>query len=220
MDEFKLDTINQFVLQKHHLTEVTRIDDILQVIRDIGGLHATSATTPYISLFARCRDFTREKLDFELFQFRSLGRIRFVRKTVYLLPKEFISVAFAGTRSMNQPAPELFEKYLGINEHEIEKTSKLVLELLKGRGMTTKEIRAELKVDNNLPRIINLMCDRGQLIRETNKKSWKSNLHTYYLFNEYFPEVDLKELEESVAREKIIMLYIIIPVHFFLGFTM
>ncbi len=200
MDEFELDIINQFVLQKQHLTGGSKIEDILQIIRDIGGLHATGATTPYLSLFARCKDFTRVMLDLELFQRRSLGRIRYVRKTVYLLPKEYLSTAFSGTKSMNQPEPELFDKYLGINEHEIEKTSKLVLDLLTGRGLTTKEIGAELGMDKNLSRIINLMCDRGQLIRETYKKSWKSNLHTYYLFNEYFPEVELEEMDESAAK--------------------
>ncbi len=208
MDEFDQKTINQFLLIKQHLTEESKTDDIMQTIRDLGGLHATSATTPYISLFTRCNNFTRDQLDAEIFRKRTLGRIRYVRKTVFLIPKEFLSTAFSGTQKMNQPVVELYQKYLGLSEKEINQTSKMILKILKGRGLTTKEIRNELKADQNLWRIINLMCDRGQLIRESNRISWKSNLHTYYIFNEYFPDINLNEFSETAAKKRIIQQYL------------
>jgi predicted DNA-binding transcriptional regulator len=205
---FTINQVNQFLLSKQHLSDHTISNNIIQIVRDINGLHATDPKTPYISLFNRYNNFTKDKLDKEMFSNRTLGRIRYVRKTVYLLPRDFLSTAFSGTSRLNPPKVELYDKYLGISETEIENTSKMVLELLKGRGLTTKEVRKELQLDSNLSQIINLMCDRGQLIRETNRKSWKSNLHTYYLFSEYFPEINLNEIEESVAKERIILSYL------------
>jgi hypothetical protein len=228
MSAFTLDLVNRFLLDKQHLSQNTRSNDITQVIKDIGGLHATSATTPYISLFNRCKEFTREKLDSKMFNRRTLGRIRYVRKTVYILPRDFLSTAFSGTTELNLTNTQLYKKYLGISEKDIEDTSRLVVKVLKGKGMTTKEIRNQLKVDPklDLSRIINLMCDRGQLIRESNRKSWKSNLHTYYLFSEYYPGMDLNELESSVAKEQIILSYLsshgpatIIDMAWWSGFT-
>jgi hypothetical protein len=208
MPAFTLNQVNHFLLCKQHLSDNTKSENIVQIIKDIGGLHATSATTPYLSLFNRCINFSKDKLDKEIFVHCTLGRIRYVRKTIYLLPKDFLSTAFSGTTELNQLNSELYVKYLGISEKVVENTSKQILKLLKGRGMTTKEIRKELGADNDLSRIINLMCDRGQLIRESNRKSWKSNLHTYYLFSDYFPEIDLNELESSIAKKRIILSYL------------
>jgi hypothetical protein len=105
----------------------------------------------------------------------------------------------------------LYKKHLGIDEEKIESTFERIFKLFhsnSGRGMTAKEINTELENYNNISRIINLMCDRGKLIRETNRKSWKSNLHTYYLFSDYFPDIDLDEYDEPTAQEKIIIQYL------------
>ena len=56
--------------------------------------------------------------------------------------------------------------------------------------------------------IVNLMCDQGILIRGESKYGWKSNLHTYYLFHEYFPDIDLKEFTQAAAREAIVRYYL------------
>ncbi len=37
MKSIDLDLTNTFVMQKHHLTEDPRTDDLLQIVRDIGG---------------------------------------------------------------------------------------------------------------------------------------------------------------------------------------
>ncbi len=54
-----LERVNCFILGKHHLTEDSKIDDVVQITEDIGGLHATSPSTPYLSLFARAWNFKR-----------------------------------------------------------------------------------------------------------------------------------------------------------------
>ena len=94
-----LNSVNRFRLHKQHLTDESRSEDVVQIARDIYGLHATNPTTPYVSLLARARDFTRDKLDRELYVNKTLGKIRCVRTTVHVLPRETIPIAFAATKS-------------------------------------------------------------------------------------------------------------------------
>ena len=75
MKIINLDEINSFVLRKQHLTDDSRFDDIAQIVKDVGGLHATGSHVPYLSLFARTRNFVEEYLDEGLYVKRSLGKI-------------------------------------------------------------------------------------------------------------------------------------------------
>ena len=73
-DAFKLQAVNRFILTKQHLSEDSKIDDIVRITRDIGGLHATSATTPYLSLLARTNKFAKETLQEALYQKKKTGQ--------------------------------------------------------------------------------------------------------------------------------------------------
>lgn len=200
MDIISLDSLNSFVLQKHYLTEVPGTEDLLQIIRDIGGLHATLSTTPYISLFLRSENFKREDLDEALYSHRLLGKVRYARKTVYILPKERVATAYAALKSLLLTRFEVYIKHLGLTQNEYASITREILAIVKGCGKTTKEIKSELKGDFNVSAIVNLMCDQNLLIRSRPKSGWKSNIHTYYSFNEYFPDLDLDEMEEFSAR--------------------
>ena len=92
--------MNRWVLKKQHLTVKSKGANILEVVNDIIGLHATDPLSPYLSLYARMKNFNRQELD-ECWEGKKLlGKVRFVRKTVYVLPKETIPAAFAAIRSM------------------------------------------------------------------------------------------------------------------------
>lgn len=208
MNRITLSQANHFVLRKQHLTDESRSEDVVQIVRDVGGLHATSSKTPYLSLFSRMRKFSREILDEELYKKRNLGKIRYIRKTVFILPKETISAAFVATRSLVEPTSEQYSKFLGISEKQYETISKRIMKILEGRGMTTKECKKELGTALNISPIVNLMCDKGLLIRGEPQGGWKSNIHTYYLFREYFPDVDLKAIDEGEARRLVVEQYL------------
>jgi len=208
MSNITLNLVNHFVLHKQHLTDDSKIENIVQIVQDMGGLHATGSTTPYLSLFSRTRNFTRKMLDEELYLKRRLGKIRYVRKTVYVLPKENIPIAFAATRRIIEPTSEKYSKYLGITQKEYEEASKKILVVLKGKRMTTREIKKVLDTRLNISPIVNLMCDKGLLIRGNPKGGWKSNLHTYHLFSEYFPDLDLNVIDEGEARRLLVKQYL------------
>ncbi len=208
MNKINSELVNHFILSKQHLTDRSKIDDITQIAKDLVGLHATLPTTPYLSLFARTRNFTKEQFDKESYIKKNLGKIRFVRKTIHILPRDMISYGFSATRKMAEVVSERYSKYLGVNQETYERLSLLILEILKGKGMTVTEIKKALETKVKLSSIVNLMCDQGLLIRGPPKKGWKSNIHTYCLFQEYFPEVALNEFDEENAKKFVMKQYI------------
>ena len=138
--------VNKFVLGKQKLAGGEPNRNIVETVRAVGGLHATGATTLYLSLFARVTGFKRKHLDHELYVKRNLGKIRYVRTTVYVLPKDMIPTAFAATRTMSEPTSQAYSRFLGITEELYSETSKRIAEILTGKnGMTTKQIRKALE---------------------------------------------------------------------------
>ncbi len=205
---YDLKRVNLFVLRKQHLTERTRSDDIIGITEDICGLHATSAITPYLSLFARMKDFHREQLEEELYAHKTLGKVRGVRGTVYIHTRDMIPVAYAANRRLNIPLSERFYRYMDRTEEEYELLSRRILELLAGKGMTAAEIKKNLGEEGSVSRVVNLMCDYGLLIRGAPAGGWRSNVHTYHLFEEYMPGVDLASVQEEEAREIMVRRYL------------
>lgn len=208
MKTFDLDHVNIFVLQKHHLTDDALTEDILKIVKDIGGLHATLSTTPYLSLFCRAKSFKRENLDDLTYTRRLLGKVRYARKTVYILPKESITTAYSAIKDLLLLRFEDYIQYLGHSQEEYEKISKKIMKIVRGSGKTTKEIKTELDRECNVSAIVNLMCDHDLLIRGQPKPGWKSNIHTYYVFDEYFPDLNLSEMDEGRAKEQMVRQYL------------
>ena len=208
VEKFALDRVNRFVLEKQHLTEDSKINDIYQIAQDICGLHATHPMTPYLSLFIRTRKFKREDLDEVLYEKRVLGKVRYARKTVYVIQKERISEVFSATKGMLEQRLGPYLEHLGMTRKDFENASRSILEVLEGKGMTVKEIKKELQVDLNISAIVNLMCDQGLLIRGNPATGWKSSIHTYYPFHEYFPDIDLNEVDEADAKKSMVKHYV------------
>lgn len=209
METLSLGTVNHFVLRKQHLADDSKLSDAVQITKDIGGLHGTSATGPYLSLLARSISFQRDDLAVEMSKKKSLARIRYVRNTIHILPKEFIPVAFAATSQMAEVTSARFSKYLGITPTHYARISNKILKILRGRGLTTREIKQKLRTAANIAPIVNLMCDKGLLVRSLPREGWKSTQHAYYLFSDYYPDLDLMAYDEKEARGEIVKQYIL-----------
>ncbi|KYC44816.1 MAG: hypothetical protein APG12_00010 [Candidatus Methanofastidiosum methylothiophilum] len=207
MAEYSISQINSFLLRKQHLTENTKIQSVAQVTKDIWGLHATNAGTPYLSLFTRMNNFSKDSLDREIIEKR-LVKIRCVRKTVHIIPKENVSIAFSATKEAIQINSEKYYKFMGVSESEYRNTSEAILSLLGNKGMNASEIKKELNLEINLSPIINYMCDVGILVRGLSKAGWKSNAHTYYRMDKYLPEVNINQYSQEEARKKLVRQYL------------
>jgi hypothetical protein len=195
MNDITLYLVNQFLLTKQHLKGDCRTGDIVQTVRDICALHATGIATPYLSLFARTKNFKREQLDEELYIKKRLGKIRCMRRTIHVLPKEVIPLAYAATRRLLQEGSTAFLEFRGVSTNEYETISKRILEILKGQEMTTSEIKGIIGTELNISAIVEQMCDQGLLIRGRPRKGWKGKVQNYSLFRDYFPDLDLNKTE-------------------------
>ncbi len=207
-EKIDLFQMNRWVLNKQHLTEKSKGESILEVVDDIIGLHATDPLSPYLALYARMKDFKRQKLDEAWDGKKLLGKVRFVRKTVYVLPKKTIPAAFAAMRSMLLPRAEVYLAHLGLTQEEYRRHCRQILPLFKGRGLTAKEVKAELESVKHISPLLNLMCDQGLLIRGLQRSGWLSNLHVYHAMKDYFPDLDLDNIEEAAARRFIVQRYL------------
>ncbi|MFX0043037.1 MAG: winged helix DNA-binding domain-containing protein [Candidatus Hodarchaeota archaeon] len=209
MDTFNLNQVNKLVLQKHHLTEDDKIDDIIQITEDLCGLHSTDLKTSHLSLFVRTRNFKKVDLEKELYINKTMGRIRGMRRTLFIQTKNMIPIVHAATFELSEKTFQKYMEYHGIFIKDYHEISKFIIEKLKGRELSASEIRKELNSKLNIPAIIQLMCNYGLLIRGRPIKDWKDRRNKYVLFKEQFPNIDLAEMDEENAIKQLVKRYII-----------
>jgi len=70
--------------------------------------------------------------------------------------------------------------------------------------MTTKEIKAAIKMVTHIANIVNILCDDLKLIRGPPRTGWKSNSHTYYLLKDYFPDMKIKGLNVQESKRRLV----------------
>lgn len=208
MKGIEINKVNRFCLKKHHLTEKSKLDDLIKIVNEIGGLHATSSASMYLSLFARMKNFKKDDLNHQMYTLKNLGKIRFVRGTMYVLSKDMIPVAYSATQGIFGSLSKKYAEFHKITNKEYKRISKRIIELLQGKSMSTTEINNALNSKAKISPIINIMCDSGLLIRSVPKAGWRSNLHTYQNMEEYFPGLDLFSIPEYEARKQIVSNYI------------
>jgi hypothetical protein len=205
MSPFSTEQLNALAIKKQCL-DGTGVN-VADTVRRICGLHATSPATPYLSLFARLKNFNIKDLDEELYVKRTMGRIRCVRRTIYIFPVEFMPAAFAATKKVMGLNSVNHCKYMGVSERDYEALSKKALELLEARPMTAPQVRKALGTGLNVSSILNLMCDEGILARGM-PAGWRNNQYTYYPFNDYYPGVRLDSVPEREAIVELIKRYL------------
>jgi len=208
MDKFSVEQVNQFILQKQHLTADSKTENISAVTRDIGGLHSTSQTAPYLSLFNRIENFSKNQLDEEAYVKKNLGKIRCIRKTVFLHHKEFIPWIVQATKKQYAKRHVDYLANLGVSEEKYQKLVQDILKVLEGRNLSVSEIKKELNSNENISAMVNLACDQFRIIRNRPIKSWRDRRHTYSVFEEYFPSMNLEEFSEEESRTKLVRYYL------------
>ncbi|MFX1600411.1 MAG: DNA glycosylase AlkZ-like family protein, partial [Promethearchaeota archaeon] len=208
MEILKLSHVNKFVMKKHHLTDETLIDDIIQITDDLCGLHSTRLSTSHLSLFVRTKNFKKTDLERELYINRTLGRIRGMRRTLFIQTIDMIPIVHNATFKLGEKNFEKYMEFHKVSLKEYQEISNRILKILKGREISALEIRKELNSKSNIPAIIQLMCNYGLLVRGKPIKDWKDMRNNYALFKDYFPTLNLTKLNEKDAIQILIEKYI------------
>jgi len=103
-------------------------------ITNLGVLHSTNQTTPYLSLLARIQDFDRKNF-LEMCQGnnnKELYRFRCMRGTLHLVPKNHITFFRSCYCTTEESLPMAF-KYFDLNQAK--KVKKKALSLLRENGL-------------------------------------------------------------------------------------
>ncbi|MFA9453214.1 MAG: winged helix DNA-binding domain-containing protein [Candidatus Aminicenantaceae bacterium] len=203
-----IELLRNWALHRQRLLPDSRGSDVLTVVNDIVALHATDSLSPYLSLRERMPAFKRQTLDDLLEKDRCLGKVRFVRKTVHVLPRPHLPLAFAALKSLLIPRAEVWLAHLDLSSREYARLSRRIEAILAEEGKTTQEVKRDLEPGLPVSPVLNMMCDEGRLVRGLPRKGWKNNLHVYHPWSAYFPDIDLHSVTESEARTWVIRRYI------------
>jgi hypothetical protein len=229
--------VNGYLAHKQHLLPDSRGDDVVQVVRDLVALHATAATGPYFSLWARVCDFRREMLEDALYEQRALVKLLCMRVTLHVvvsdeaaffyrafppdfferpMPVEFRSgglLAHAGLCSAEEAGAlmaDLHRRVLAVVAEEGPLTTQQI-------GRKVPEFAAKIHHDVGKAyegafsigsRLVGDMCARGLLVRTRPRGTWRSSLYEYATLSDWLPELDLESGTQGEARAWLVRRYL------------
>lgn len=208
---------------------------MLEVVQDLLGLHATSSQTPYLSLLARMRRFTREMLDAELYEKKTLARIRGMRGTLFLVPRESIALVHRATRADFDVQGYL--RQWGLPQREFQELARCIAELLEEGSRTIHELKRQLPAMLRSCNIRRLRRRQGRMVysgsslavaltaleaegriysfKDPNRlatlpvpSAEAGEVNRYALLQRDFPEVDLKAYTVEEARSLLLKRYL------------
>ena len=139
-----------------------------------------------------CQDL-RPALDHELYERRSLVRVRCMRGTLFLLSLDLLPIAWAATRELVLGPSTKYLMAQGLTLGSYERWASRVDAVLAGRALSAAQVRTELGVgrDVALPAVLNQMCDEGWLLRDRPVAGWRDAHSTYRRLAEALPQVKL-----------------------------
>jgi hypothetical protein len=224
METLQEHTIDRYVLHKHHLLEGSEATDVLQVVNDILALHATSVGTPYLSLFARMKNFQKKHLDEEFYAKRNLVRLRAMRGTLFIISAELAPVLYQATKS---PESQLLKRFYGwgLLPSEHRELTERLHNILKGGGKTLPEIRRAIPREmirtielregktiykwTNVKLVLTAMMRKGLVISEKDFGTLRiTKANRYVLFQEIYPNLNLKSINIEEAKVMLVKRYV------------
>jgi len=225
--------VNQYLAHKQHLLPAFRDANVVQITRDVAALHATDAVGPYLSLWARTRNFQRQTLEDALYSRRELSRVHCMRTTLHVVPSAdvpYFFQAYADRRTQVERDGAALLALAGLcREDEARKRLKKlhhqVMSVLTQKGPCTvrkisqavpdlgakirhsvgKLYEGEFSVGS---RLILDMCTLGLLIRTRPSGTWRSNLYEYAVFSDWLPDVALNSVSPRQARAWLVQRYL------------
>jgi hypothetical protein len=218
-------SVNPYLLLKHHLLNDSQTN-VLQVVDDIIALHATSAITPYLSLFARVKSFKKEHLDQELYKKRSLIRLEAMRGTLFITSTDLAPTLYQATKTPRSYRLKRLQRW-GIEEPEYKRLSEELYNVLKKGKKTLPGIKRALPRETvrslqltvgkaryegtNINIALSSMIREGIVVGEKDGETLSkpdTRANCYMLFEEAYPNLDLDSITSEEAKASLLQRYI------------
>ena len=224
MQKVKADIVSKYLLHKQHLLDTSKANTVLEVIDDIIALHATSAATPYLSLFERMKQFQRGQLDRELYINRNLIRLGSMRRTLFILPTKAASMVFQATRMSEEQSLQIL-KVWSIPHSEYQRIADSIFTVLKDgpqpiriikQAMSPGLIRTiELPAGKNIARMTNVnivltvLQQQGKVFSEKfSDPILTRQANRYALIRTLYPSLNLESFNPEEAQIQLVKRYI------------
>jgi uncharacterized protein YcaQ len=127
-------------MRRHHLIERAPRDQMLDVVADIGGLHAQLMSSAELTLHARVEGLEREAVSQALWEDRSLVKLWAMRGTLHLLPAAELDVWLGALGTYDHYLKRAWLKAFDITAEQLEQLIDAIGEALDGELRTREEL--------------------------------------------------------------------------------
>ena len=199
MRTFSIGERRNRLARRHFLSDDRPSASVAERTAALIGLHATDPATPYLSLWARSTGFRTADLDRELYQRRSLVKHLAMRRTLWVVPVEYLAMVqpgasdrVAGNERRRLVADAQKAGLAADGNHWLDRACAAVLGYLTEHGPTSaSELRNALPElagsydyapgkrwggETPLaPRVLTVLSVRGDIVRGPNDGAWTAS---------------------------------------------
>lgn len=129
-------------IARSHLVEPAPAERLLDVVRDVGGIHAQVGSAAELSIGARVEGITQRDVRRELWERRTLVKVWSLRGTLHLHPADELPLWMAARRAVLGPRESWYEGYLEPPQGEAVLAA--IAEALDGRCLLREELADEV----------------------------------------------------------------------------
>lgn len=129
-------------MRRHHLIDRVAPNEMLDVVSDIGGLHAQVMSSAELTLHARVDGLEREAVSKALWEDRSLVKLWAMRGTLHLLPAAELETWLGALSTYEHYRKRVWLRYFEITEEQLEELIDAIGKALDGELRTREDLGA------------------------------------------------------------------------------
>jgi Winged helix DNA-binding domain len=194
-------------LERSHLLELAPPERLIEVVRDVGGIHAQVTSAAELSLSARVDGVTRRDVRRELWERRGLVKVWSLRGTLHLHPAEELPLWMAARRAVAGSRDGWFQGYLDPPGGEAVLAA--IRDALDGRCLLREELADEVARRVGAQAREGMLSGWGQLLEPATRIGMlchgppRGTKVTFVRADQWiggWPEIDPHEALTEVAR--------------------
>lgn len=200
-----------YQLHKQNLIQKANADDYTKLLIDHIGLHSTDYLTPYLSLYARLKDFEPNRLFNDLNESGNALRMRAFRGTIFVIHRENLKYVLEGSKIFLASIIKQNEKFLLKAGLDLSSIAQAVVELLAHKKMLTgNEIKKQLPdhlVGEYFNYALRYLEFSGVLMRAS-QRYITDKVIRYSLMEQRFPDITNSDRSPVEAMKTLVLNYI------------
>ena len=214
MIQFSYDKCLLFDQFKHHLCDNSKAHSINQVVENLIGLHAARLITPYATLATRIEGFIADQLTDELYETKTLIKMRCMRKTLHIVNYELAPIVHNATLKLRVADCLGYYRKEKISQYSIDTIKEHILVTLSGTERKSSDIEKYVlsKTYDHSSKTIRVVLkelwEKGILCYVNKSDHWSREQRYYSIMGNYHPDLKLDSISVEEAQDKLIFLHI------------